>query len=135
MPSVDEDPPHPLIYPLTRHQRDGSVLMRGKKIDSQIVEALALEPDDLYKRALIPTKDSPGYLQEEALVYLIREYHRVDSDGIVENLTMILVERCKKYVFKRLGSLPYSEREDAYRDVICQLIGCILDLESNIGDY
>jgi len=95
----------------------------------------------MIEEARVRNYKAPNYLQEECLVYLIREYKSRGERRIVEELSEILLRRCSKYINEGLRNLrseggDHSERvEHAFRDVVKDLFDQILDLESDRGDF
>ena len=123
------------IQPLTHCNQDGEVYQRSAAVESQIKSALTLAPNDLIERARSSAHQSPDYLQEECLAYLIREHKRKGRDGIVNDLSEILLHRCAKNVNSQLENLDQDVVDDAFQDVIQELFTQILDLESDRGDF
>ena len=114
---------------------DGEVYQRQAVVDSQIQEALSLEPEDLRRRLDVADKVSPDFLKEESLVYLIRHYHREKNTQRVDELSECLLTRCAISIDSWLGSLGSNWREDANADVVAELFDRILDLDSDRGDF
>src|SRR5205807_1857255 len=77
----------------------------------------------------------PDYFQDECLVYLIREFHRQGNVGIVNDLSEILISRCKNMIYGRLQALGQRFVDDAFNDVILDLFSPILDVGSDRGDF
>lgn len=127
--------PHVPVQPLTRRNREGTVYRRDPGVESQIDRALALEPARLLDYARLMDRACPGYLQEEALVYLIRAYHGRGERTVVNALSEALIRRCAKSINDRLQALGPQAVEDAFRDVIAEVFEMILDLASDRGDY
>jgi len=61
------------VRPLTRRNRQGSVYERTEAVEERIRFALCLKPAAMIEQARIRDYKAPNYLQEECLVYLIRE--------------------------------------------------------------
>ncbi len=123
------------LQPLTRNTKEGALYRRSEEVDQQIRSALGMAPDALVERARIDDKDNPDYLQEESLVYLIRESHRRGQQAMVNALAEILIERCASYIDVKLRSLGPEVTEDAFQDVISSMFDVILDLNSDRGDF
>lgn len=123
------------VEPLTRRNREGAVYRRDLGVESQIERALALEPARLVDHARLMDRACPEYLQEEALVYLIRVHHQRGERTVVNDLSETLIRRCAKSINHRLQSLGPQAVEDAFRDVIAEVFELILDLASDRGDY
>jgi hypothetical protein len=123
------------IQPLTRRNAMGVVYQRLPEVEQQLGAALALGPGDLVARASIPDYRAPGYLQEECLVYLIREYHRQCQEQLVTALSQILLHRSAKFINGQLQSLPPERVNEAYREVITGLFTRILAVDDDRGDF
>ena len=124
-----------LPEPLTRTSADGEAYQRHTVVDSQIREALRLYPEELRKRAEIRDDASPDFIKEEALVYLIRHYHKTENRQCVDDLSECLLTRCASLVNNNLSSLGSAWQEDASSEVFADLFGMILDLDSDRGDF
>jgi DNA-directed RNA polymerase specialized sigma24 family protein len=78
---------------------------------------------------------SPDYLQEECLVYFIRDYFRKGQKDIVNNLSKILLHRSAKNINGQLQPLEPDTNRDAYNDVINELFVRIFDLQNDRADF
>lgn len=125
----EEDPPP--TTPLTHSQRDGSPMIRPIEIERQIAAVIALNPSEISLLVANYDKDSPDYVKEETLVYLIREFHRFGEEDLVNRLVEVLEKRCKDRITSQLRLVS----EDAYRDVVFELLERILDVDSDRGDF
>ncbi len=123
------------IQPLTHCTREGKAYQRSVAVESKIESALALTPAYLVEFAKSPDHKSSDYVQEECLVYLIREYKRKDRNSVVNDLTRILLQRCAKFINNRLQILGQDTVEEAFHDVIQEMFTQILDLDSDRGDF
>ena len=123
------------IRPLTRRRANGSPYQREEHVDVQIAAALALSPGDLVRRIAVRDVESDAYLQEECLVYLIREHHRADHRELVDQLWRALLRRSAKHINGKLQSLGRDHVDDAFGDVVTELAEEILDLEDDRGDF
>lgn len=123
------------IRPLTRPNAAGLVYKRLPGVEEQIEEALALAPTALLVRARIANFQVPGYLQEECLVYLIREFHRRCQEVLVSELSAILLRRSAKFVNRRLQALTPDQVDEAYREVVTELFAKILAVDDDRGDF
>lgn len=131
-----ERPHHPSVRPLTRRSAAGEILKRNPEVERQIREALLLSKDDLFERARLRNYMDPSYLQEECLVYLIREQRRAGDDRTVSTLAEVLLDRCAKHINERLqGGLSGEWVDEAFGDVIRKLFREIVDLTSDVGDF
>lgn len=123
------------VRPLTRRNSEGVAYERTAEVNGQIRAALALEPRAVLERARIRSHKAPGYLREECLIYLIREYLRRGSVRVAKQLSEILHGRCARSVNDRLRALGPQHVEDAFNDVMKGLYERIYDLEDDRGDY
>jgi DNA-directed RNA polymerase specialized sigma24 family protein len=126
-----------LLQPLTHVTRSGQRYHRDAGVEAQIVSALALPPPKLVARARIRDKDSPEYLKEECLVYLIRAYQQEEDLELVNALADALLRRCARWVVGRFRAFGL-ERDDAlmaYQELVDDMIEAIIDLDSDRGDF
>lgn len=123
------------VQPLTRCNSDGEPYQRSATVTRQIEVASLLSPAHLIERACISDPDDPDYIQEETLVYLIRDSFKQKQTDVLEKLSEILLDRCTKFIRAKLASLGPGMVDDALSDVIEKVFQRILDLESNRGDY
>jgi len=121
--------------PLTKHNNEGGLYTRTPEVESQIESAFFLDPASLLVRARVVDRKSPDYLQEECLVYFIREYLRKDDERTVESLFEILYGRCVTYIKIHLCALSPEDVEDAFQEVLEEVTDKILDLDSDRGDF
>ena len=124
-----------LPQPLTRRNADGEVYQRLPTVDRQIKEALVLGHEELRSRLEVHEEDSPTFLKEESLVYLIRHHHRAENPGWVNDLAECLLTRCATWIHSKLSGLRKDLREDGYSSVVAELFTRILDLASDLGDF
>ena len=122
-----------LPQPLTRRNADGEVYLRLPVVDGQIKEALELDQVELRRRLEVRVEDSPSFLKEEALVYLIRHYHSAGNREFVNDLAECLLKRCATWIDGKLRGLRTDLREDGYAGVVAEVFARILDLASDRG--
>lgn len=123
------------IAPLTHRNLKGEVYQRAPAVERQIAEALALSRAEVRARAALTDPASPGYLQEECLVYLIRHYRCINQSELESALTEVLLQRSTKLIRSHLRSLKPEQETEGYDQVVEWLIVQILDLESDRGDF
>ncbi len=123
------------IRELTHRNRDGVLYRREAAVEEQIAAALTLAPAALIERVHINDADAPGYLREECLVYLLREYAYAGETALVAALGEALLARCTGYIAGKLYALGPVARDDAFGEVVASLFDLILDLESDRGDF
>ena len=124
-----------LPQPLTRCNADGQVYQRLAVVDRQLKEALELDYVDLRSRLEVRDEDSPSFLKEEALVYLVRHYHGAGDRKFVNDLSECLLKRCATWIDGKLRGLRTDLREDGHSGVVAEVFGRILDLDSDRGDF
>ena len=123
------------IRPLTRHNLQGEVYERTSEVQQHIRAALALEPETLLERFRIRSHKVPGYLREECLVYLIREYLARGERRMTKRLSEILHGRCARHVNEKLRALGQQHVHDAFNDIMKGMYERIYDLDSDRGDF
>ena len=123
------------IRPLTRRNADGVLYERTQRVEEQIVEALAMAPAALVERARIQDYRAADYLQEECLVYLIREYHRQGQCALVDDLSAVLIDRVTRIVGAKLWILGRELATEAFADVVADIFPAIVDMESDAADF
>lgn len=133
-PSSDRgtDPP---VTPLTRRNADAVGYRREPAVERQIREALTLRPDQLRERVRIGDRESPGYLKEESLIYLIRHHRQTGELRLVNDISEALLRRCARLIDSRLNRLGGEAARDGYNDVVERLFAQVLDFESDRGDF
>jgi hypothetical protein len=123
------------IRPLTHSNKAGTLYYRDALVEQKIQSLDNLPDDEVLARAGNQDKDSPGYIQEEGLVYWIREYlHRGDSPRASE-LANILLLRCAKQIQLSLRKLGPDLAAQAEQDIVSDLFKDIVDLNSDRGDF
>lgn len=123
-----------LAKPLTLTNVDGNLYQRDSSVEGQLSSSLIISDVEIVARAGITDKREDGYLQEEALVYLIRESKLEKKELLYYALSKILLTRCEDQVKYRLRSLDPDLKEDAYADVVQVLFDKILSPNGH-GDF
>ncbi len=121
--------------PLTRRNAGGQVYQRLAVVDRQISEALGLDDAELRSRLEVRDEESPAFLKEESLVYLIRHYHRSGNREFVNDLAECLLRRCANWIDGKLRGLRTDLREEGNSGVVAEVFGRLLDLDSDRGDF
>ncbi|MDE2838718.1 MAG: hypothetical protein OXL97_14620 [Chloroflexota bacterium] len=124
-----------LPQPLTRRNADGQVYQRLAVVDRQIEEALGLNDEELRSRLAVRDEESPIYLKEESLAYLIRHHHAAGNRKCVNDLTECLLKRCATWINGKLRGLRTDLREDGYAAVVAEIFARMLDMASDRGDF
>ena len=123
------------VLPLTKSSKDGKPYERSREVETQILSCLPLPPDLVVEQARLRDYRAASFLSEECLIYLIREYHRQNAEEIVWSLLEILFRRCSRFIERMLQSLNAPLAEEAYEEVIGNLLDEALDLGSDRGDF
>ena len=124
-----------LARPLTRRNTDGQVYQRLAVVDRQINEALGLGDEELRSRLEVRDEESPAFLKEESLVYLIRYHHGAGNRDLVNDLAQCLLKRCATRIDGKLSGLRTDLREDGNSAVVAEVFDRILDLTDDRGDF
>ena len=124
-----------LPQPLTHRNADGEVYQRLAVVDRQINEALGLDHEELRSRLEVRDEDSPSFLKEESLVYLIRHHHGAGNRELVNDLAARLLKRCATWIDGKLSGLRKDLREDGNLGVVGEVFDRILDLTNDRGDF
>lgn len=133
--SAENDEVLIMLTPLSRRNAAGALLRREKKVESQIGAALTLDTPQLVARARISDERSPDFLQEECLVYLIRECHRKDDWQLGDMLGDVLFRRCRKWINDRVrAALDPAYVDDCIGEVLLNLSEMILE-RGDRGDF
>lgn len=120
---------------LTRCNRDGAPYRREEAVERQIEAALELEPALVVQWAGMRDPTAPEYLQEECLVYLLREFAGRGDMATAGALSEALLGRCVRYVHGKLLALGPQACDDAFDEVVVRLFELILDVQSDRGDF
>jgi DNA-directed RNA polymerase specialized sigma24 family protein len=109
---------------------------RTAVVERQLAEALAMDAPQLVQCAQVRDTSHAAFLDEEALVALIR-FFQAEGDGrLVDDLARALLERATGFIRARLHGLRDAALEEqAYLDVVADLFDQVLDLGSDRGDF
>ena len=121
--------------PLTRCNGSGELYVRSLEVEEQITAALQMDWRSLSTCVEISDSNSPDFLQEESLVYFIREALHQKQYQAFRNIFEALHTRCVKYVHTHLSSFPTHRIDDAFQNVITYVVKKIMDLEDDSGDF
>ena len=131
MNKIPEEKPS-ILEPLTKKNKNGVPYQREPGIEEQIISSMVLPDTDIIARAEITDKTNLGYLQEEAIIYMIRKSFQERRSDLYNSLSQVLLNRCHDQLDYRLKSLDLAE--DAYADVIQKLFEKILGSNGE-GDF
>jgi DNA-directed RNA polymerase specialized sigma24 family protein len=121
--------------PLTRCNGSGELYVRSLEVETEITSALQMDWRSLSTRIEISDSNAPDFLQEESLVYFIREALHQKQYQAFRNIFKALHTRCVKYVHSHLSSFPPHRIDDAFQNVISYVVSKIMDLEDDSGDF
>ena len=124
-----------LPTPLTHRNKQGEVYSRTDVVQRQIQSTIRQDWEAVANRATVSDDASPQYLQEESLVYLVREALREEQDSAFRDIFAVLFRRCVKYIERHLSSLPPDRVEDASQNVMAKVTEKIMDLSTDAGDF
>lgn len=120
------------LSPLIHQDKDGELLKRAPDVDVQIHDALILAPADLVKLAEKNAQDAE-FLKDEALVYLIRAFHKSGNKDITNQLSEILIRRWTPFIYSKFNG--FVDADDAFCAVIKILFTHILFRDDGRGDF
>ncbi len=113
------------VRPLTRVRKDnGAAYVRERDVDCQIEALCALSERSRQQRLLeAGERGSAERLQEETLVYFLREYDRRGESDIAWRIAEGLAERVSGHVARKLARwrLTPEESDDCARDLFAAL--------------
>lgn len=125
-----------LARPLTRSTRAGEPYVRPPEVESQLELLLGASANEQLTRAAETNKESPRYVRDECLVYLIRDAWVAGDSARYSTLTEQLLRRSARGIqhnLRTLGVAPGDEK-DVYGEVISGMMSAILD-DGGAGDF
>ncbi len=124
------------IRPLTRTRRDsGERYLREPRVEAQLRRLTDL-PERSRRAALLDEKAQGERLQEESLVYALREATRCGDDALAWLLAERLIARTAGHVARQLKKwrLPPDDADDCTRDLVAALLDALFD-PSPAGEF
>lgn len=111
------------LRPLTKLDSSGEPLTRQPEIEAQIISILALDKHELLRRVAIGSQQSPDYLREETLIYLLREANAARDFETENAVSKVLRERTRNLVYKRIRKTVQNidAAEDLTSDVLSEM--------------
>jgi RNA polymerase sigma factor (sigma-70 family) len=106
------------------HPLQGEGRTREPAVERQILRLQKSTPVELRRCLQITERESPDFVQEEALVYLLRERVRQGDNHGAGDIAELLVERSASFVYRQVKvwkSLTESQRDDCTADVTSQM--------------
>lgn len=98
---------------------------REPEVETQITRLLDCPSDSLWRQAQQSDHHADGWIQEETLVYFLRQYQRRNDPDTAWKLAEILMERSSKFIRRQIAcwkSLTQDNQDECIRDVTEQMI-------------
>lgn len=127
-------PHNPAINSLSGCNSVHVLYQRDTAVERQIQSALILTDEQIVANARIHEKQNDGYLQEEAIVYLIKVSKQEENENLYNALSNVLLERIGHQVKFFLRSFDQGLKEDAYIEFLARLFQQILRADGK-GDF
>jgi DNA-directed RNA polymerase specialized sigma24 family protein len=124
----------PGASPLSGRNSANDLYQRDVAVEKQIQSAIILTDERIIANARIREKEAEAYLQEEAIVYLIKMSKQEDNENLYNALSNILLERIEHQVKFYLRSFDIGLKEDAYNEFLARLFQHILRTDGK-GDF
>ena len=124
-----------VIRPLTKKTAKGELYRRRPEVEEQLETAVRMPFDVVADRLTLPGKDTPGYLYDETLVYLLREAHRRDDPAMEDLIYDNLAGRVEMLLRKINYQVGPDDRDDFAQEIHIKVIRKIFDLDSDAADY
>jgi DNA-directed RNA polymerase specialized sigma24 family protein len=124
--------------PLTRSKADGSGAQeRLPEIETEISRLLEAHWESLLVQLQISNQEAEGYVEEEALVFLLRAAAEAGDAEILNEASRILLTRCQKRIsgYVRKFNVRLEDFDDCVSDVVSDLFIKLYDLSSNVCDF
>ncbi len=124
------------IRPLTHCSSTGELLRRSSEVEKQIVAAIGMDAADLIDKVRIRGHDESGFIQEEPIVHLTRNFHRQGDESMVEPLVSELIRRISKKIDHSVRiHLDPALVDECYRDVVVAVLAGVLEIETDKEDF
>lgn len=107
---------------------------RDAAVEKQIQSAIILTDEQIIANARIREKQADDYLQEEAIVYLIKMSKQEENENLYNALSNVLLERIGHQVKYYFRSFSQGLKEDAYNEFLARLFQQILRTDGK-GDF
>lgn len=107
---------------------------RDAAVERQIQSAIILTDEQIIANAGIREKQADDYLQEEAIVYLIKMSKQEENENLYNALSNVLLERIGHQVKYYFRSFYQDLKEDAYNEFLARLFQQILRADGK-GDF
>lgn len=116
----------PLLSPLHSMQAEGR--QREPHVEKQGRELLRLPRAEFWRRARIADRTASEWVQEEALVVVLRVWNR-QGDADAWNIAQLLVERVAGFITRHTGAwhLPPHHLEQCLEELHSQMLCDLLD--------
>jgi len=124
----------PAVNPLSGRNSANDLYQRDVAVEKQIQSAIILTDEQIIANARIHEKEAEAYLQEEAIVYLIKLSKQEDNENLYNSLSNILLERIEHQVKFHLRAFEEGLKEEAYNEFLARLFHHILRADGK-GDF
>lgn len=124
-----------LVEPLTRSTKAGSPYARSPEVETQLEGLLRASADEQFARAKDTDKNSPRYLADECLVYLVRQAGLGNESERYHTLVALLLKRVTRGIERKLRALGVTDDDvdDMHQEVVISMITSIL--EGSSGEF
>jgi hypothetical protein len=124
-----------LAKPLRKSTKAGEPYTRQPEVESQLNEVLRTSAAEQLGRARTIDKDSPQYLLDECLVYLVLEAALADDSQQYHALAAMLLKRVTRSIERKLQALGVADDdvEDVHQEVVSAMMTSIL--AGQAGEY
>jgi DNA-directed RNA polymerase specialized sigma24 family protein len=122
------------VNSLSEYNTAQVLYQRDAAVERQIQSAIVLTDEKIIANALIREKQSEEYLQEEAIVYLIKVSKQEENEYLYNALSNVLLDRIGHQVKFFLRSFDQGLKEDAYFEFLARLFQQILRSDGK-GDF
>lgn len=127
--------PHsPAVNSLSGCNTAHVLYQRDAAVERQIQSAIILTDERIVANARIREKQADDYLQEEAIVYLIKMSKQEENENLYNALSDVLLERIGHQVKFYFRSFYQGLKEDAYSEFLARLFQQILRADGK-GDF
>ena len=134
MTQKNPSPRNPAANSLSGRNTAQVLYQRDAGVEKQIQSAIILTDEQIIANARIRDKQAEEYLQEEAIVYLIKVSKQEENENLYNALSNVLLERIGHQVKFFLRSFDQGLKEDVYIEFLARLFQQILRADGK-GDF
>lgn len=124
-----------MVRPLTKTTAAGEPYRRRPEVEEQLEVAVQMPFDVVADRLALPNRDTPGYLYDETLVYLLREAHRRGDPAMEDLIYDNLAGRVEILLRKIAYQVGPDDRDDFAQEIHIKVLKKVFDLDSDSADY